>query len=417
MSQTPAILEGLDALRPDLEALYQHLHAHPELSNQEVESAAQMAEGLRASGFEVHENVGKSTGVVGILRNGAGPVVLLRADMDGLPVLEDEQVPYRSQARGTWQGTDVPVMHACGHDTHMTALQGATRLLSQNTEAWAGTVVAVFQPAEEIVEGAYGMAEQVKALVPHIDVALGQHVWPAPAGTVLTAGGPVMASTDGCNVTIHSRGGHGSQPEKTVDPVVIAAHIVVRLQTIVSREIAPQQMAVVTVGRLSAGSKGNIIPARADIEINIRSYDEGVRAHLKASIERIVNAECAAAGEPARAEFEWTTPAPVTDNDPEAAARLGRAFDSVFGQDHVELVPVAGSEDFGVLGDVYPAPYVFWFFGGFPRDTYENAVANDTLAEDVPSNHAPNFIPQMQPTLDAGVTAMVTASMEWLAKS
>lgn len=416
MTDSTAILAGLDALRPDLEALYQHLHANPELSNQEVQSAARMAEGLRASGFEVHEQVGRSTGVVGILRNGEGPVVLLRADMDGLPVLEDEKVAYRSQARGTWQGTEVPIMHACGHDSHMACLQGATRLLAQNTEAWSGTVVAVFQPAEEVVDGAYGMAQQVKELVPHIDVALGQHIWPAPAGTVHTAPGPVMASTDGCNITIHSRGGHGSQPENTVDPVVIAAHIVVRLQTIVSREIAPQQMAVVTVGRLSAGSKGNIIPAKAEIEINIRSYDEGVRAHLKKSVERIVNAECAAAGEPARAEFEWITPAPVTDNDPEATQRLSAAFDQAFGDDHWNLVPVAGSEDFGVLGDVYPAPYVFWFFGGFPRDVYENAIANDTFAQDVPSNHAPDFIPEMQPTLDTGVKALVTAALEWLKK-
>ncbi|MGA4668549.1 amidohydrolase [Propionibacteriaceae bacterium Y1923] len=416
MTDSATVLAGLDELRPQLEELYQHLHAHPELSNQEVASAARMAEGLRASGFEVHEQVGASTGVVGILRNGEGPVVLLRADMDGLPVLEDEKVPYRSRARGTWQGTDVPIMHACGHDTHMTALQGATRLLADSTDAWSGTLVAVFQPAEEVVAGAYGMAEQVKELVPHIDVALGQHVWPAPAGTVHTAAGPVMASTDGCNITIHSRGGHGSQPENTVDPVVIAAHIVVRLQTIVSREIAPQSMAVVTVGRLNAGSKGNIIPATAEIEINIRSYDEGVRAHLKRSIERIVNAECAAAGEPARAEFEWITPAPVTDNDPPSAERLGAAFDAAFGDDHWDLVPVAGSEDFGVLGDVYPAPYVFWFFGGFPRDVYEKALAQGTLAEDVPSNHAPNFIPEMQPTLDTGVRALVVAAMEWLAR-
>lgn len=416
MTDTADVLAGLAAIRPDLEALYQHLHAHPELSNQEVESAARMAEGLRKAGFEVHEQVGDSTGVVGILRNGEGPVVLLRADMDGLPVLEDEKVPYRSRARGTWEGTEVPVMHACGHDHHMSAMQGAARLLAGRREAWSGTLVIVFQPAEEVVTGARGMAEQVKELVPHIDIALGQHVWPAPAGQVFSAGGPVMASTDGLHVVIHGRGGHGSQPENTVDPVVLASHIVVRLQTIVSREVAPRQMGVVTVGRISAGTKGNIIPAVAELDINIRAYDEDVRNHLKQSIVRIIDAECAAAGEPARAEYTWVTPAPVTSNDPDAATRVGAAFDTEFGDDHQPQDPVSGSEDFGLIPAAYPAPYVFWFVGGFDRETYVRAVERGTLAQDIPSNHAPNFIPEMQPTLDAGVRALVSAALAWLGK-
>ncbi|MGA4507326.1 amidohydrolase [Propionibacteriaceae bacterium G1746] len=409
-----SILSGLDAIRPELEALYQHLHANPELSNQEFKSAALMAEGLRVAGFEVHENVGDSTGVVGVLRNGEGPVVLLRADMDALPVEEAEKVPYRSTARGTWEGRDVPVMHACGHDHHMTAMTGAARLLAAGKDAWQGTAVIVFQPAEEIVTGAAGMKDQVKQLVPHIDVALGQHVWPTAPGRVLTAAGPIMASVDGLHVRITGRGGHGSQPQNTVDPVVLAAHIVVRVQTIVSREVAPNQLAVITVGRLSAGMKGNIIPDSAEIEFNIRSYDEEVRAQMKQSLVRIIDAECAAAGEPATATYTWQTQSPVTHNDPDAAARVGAAFDAAFGDQHQALEPVAGSEDFGQIPDAYGAPYVFWFWGGFKE--HDEAAARGTLITDVPSNHAPNFIPDMQPTIDAGVKALVVAATQWLGR-
>ncbi|MCT1459457.1 amidohydrolase [Aestuariimicrobium sp. p3-SID1156] len=399
-----AISALIDENRTELEDLYRHLHAHPELSNQEVATARRMAEELRAiDGVEVHEQVGRSTGVVGILNNGEGPVVLLRADMDGLPVREREQVDYRSEATGTWEGEESPVMHACGHDTHMTGLVGAMRVLAALRHQWSGTVVAVFQPAEEIVDGARGMVDALRELVPHIDIALGQHVWPGAAGTVHLASGPVMASTDGLRLVIHGRGGHGSQPEMTIDPVVLASHIVVRLQTIVSREVAPQGMAVITVGAFHAGSKGNIIPPKAELDINIRSYSEQVREHLKTSIERVVNAECAAAGEGARAEFEWLTPAPVTVNDEDATVRVARAFDAAFGDRHVVLDPVSASEDFTILPAAYGAPSVFWMFGGFGDQPW-------------PSNHSPEFIPLLQPTLDTGVQALVAAALEWLSR-
>lgn len=406
MNDTSAVLSGLGDVRPDLEALHRHLHAHPELSNQEVETAARLAAELRADGFQVHERVGRSTGVVGILENGDGPVVLLRADMDGLPVEEDESVAYRSLARATWEGREVPVMHACGHDTHMTGLVGAARLLARHREGWSGTLVTVFQPAEEIVDGAAGMSDDLVALIPHVDVALGQHVWPGLAGHVYTSAGPVMASTDGIVVTLHGRGGHGSQPERTIDPVVLAAHVVVRLQTIVAREVAPRQMAVVTVGSLRAGSKGNIIPDRAELEINIRAYDEDVRAHLKDAIVRVINAECDAAGG-ARADIRFVTPAPVTDNDPDATARVQAAFDAEFGEQHEPLEPVSASEDFSLLPAAWGAPYVFWMFGGFDAET---------MATSSPSNHAPNFIPVAQPTLDTAVRALVTAALAWLGR-
>lgn len=415
MTTAATVLAGLDQIRPDLESLYEHLHAHPELSNQEAKTAALMAERLRAAGLEVHEQVGASTGVVGILRNGEGPVVLLRADMDGLPVQEEEKVPYRSTDTGTWEGKQVPTMHACGHDTHMTALQGAVQLLAGSPDAWSGTLVALFQPAEEIVDGAKNMVEPLKQIVPHLDVALGQHVWPAAAGEVQTAAGPIMASTDSLKIRLSGRGGHGSQPENTIDPVVLAAHIVVRLQTIVSREVAPQDLAVVTVGSLHAGSKANIIPATAEIDLNIRAYDQGIREKLQASIIRIVEAECQATGG-ASATFEWSTATSVTDNDPEATQRLQQAFDTEFGHAHKPLTPVLGSEDFGVIAEGYGAPSVFWFFGGFDPETYYQAVERGTIAEDMPSNHAPNFIPLAQPTLDTGVRALVTGSLAWLGK-
>ena len=385
----------LHSHRDHLEELHRHLHAHPELSHQEARTAARMAEEMRrVDGVEVHEQVGEGHGVAAILRNGEGPVVLLRADMDALPVQEVEKVPHRSTVDG--------VMHACGHDTHMTSLVGAVRLLAEMRDSWSGTLLAVFQPSEEDVSGARGMTEALKALVPHLDVALGQHVWPGHAGEVMTAPGPVMASVDGLNVTLHGRGGHGSQPHMTIDPVVLAAHIVVRLQTIVSRLVDPAQSAVVTVGSIQAGTLQNIIPPTAELKINVRAYDEDVRAQVKQAIERIVLAECDASGG-ATADFEWVTSAPATDNDPEATERVQQAFDAPFGERHVPLQPVSASEDFGLLADAYGAPYVFWMFGGFTSEPW-------------PSNHAPTFIPDAQPTLDTGVQALVVGALAWLGR-
>lgn len=404
MADLTPLLSQIDTLRPKLEELYRHLHAHPELSNAEVETAARMAQEMRNLGLEVHENVGASTGVVALLRNGEGPTVLLRADMDGLPVQEVEKVEYRSTVRASGPDGEVPVMHACGHDTHMTSLVGAVKILAGSTDAWSGTLVALFQPAEEVVNGASGMADQVKELLDgHLDVALGQHVWPAQAGTVQVRPGPMMASVDSIEVTLHGVGGHGSQPENTVDPVVLAAQCVVRLQTVVSREVKPAEMAVVTVGRMVAGTKSNIIPAKAELSISIRTYDEQVREHVKAAVVRIIDGECATTGRGASAEYRFETQAPVTDNDPEATARLQAAFDEHFGDQHELAESVAGSEDFGVIPTAFGAPYVFWFLGGFEPGH-------------LPSNHAPDFIPVVQPTLDAGVKAMVVAAMTWLGR-
>ncbi|WP_072314767.1 amidohydrolase [Agrococcus sp. Marseille-P2731] len=404
----------LEHHRPFIEDLYRELHASPELSSREHRTAARMAELLRESGFEVHERVGTATGVVGVLRRGEGPTVLLRADMDGLPVTEVEQVPYRSTATADLAGTPVGVMHACGHDTHMASLHGALRILLDQDD-WSGTVIALFQPAEETMDGALGMQEALRELLPGgIDVALGQHVMPGAAGTVLTAGGPVMAASDHFVVTVRGRGGHGSQPEKTIDPIVLAASMVLRLQTIVSREVAPREQAVLTIGTFHAGTRQNIIPETARFEINIRTFDEQVRARMIAAIERIVQGECAVAGAPA-ATIETGERAPLTINDADAAAAVGAAFDALFGERHLPQTPVLGSEDFSYLPDTWGAPSVYWFYGGFDPQLVADATARGTADADVPSNHSPDFIPVLQPTLDTATTAMVAAARAFLA--
>ncbi|SFS10631.1 hippurate hydrolase [Agrococcus baldri] len=404
----------LETHRPFIEDLYRDLHANPELSNREHRTAARMAELLRERGFETHEQVGDATGVVGILRRGEGPTVLLRADMDALPVTEAERVPYRSTATDDFEGRASGVMHACGHDTHMAGLQGALAMLAEQDD-WSGTIVAVFQPAEEVMQGAVGMQDALRELLPGgIDVALGQHVMPGAAGEVQTTAGPIMAASDHFIVTVHGRGGHGSQPEKTIDPIVLAASMVLRLQTIVSREVAPSDRAVLTIGTFHAGMKQNIIPDSARFEINIRTFEPRVRERMIAAIERIVQGECQVAGAPP-ATIETGDVAPLTVNDADAAATVGAAFDAAFGAAHVPSPQYLGSEDFSYLPAVWGAPYVFWMYGGFDPELVAQARERGTFDADVPSNHAPDFIPVMQPTLDTATTAMVAAARAFLA--
>src|SRR4051795_10036943 len=254
MTSPPAVssvLAGLESSREWQEELYRDLHQHPELSHQEVRTAGLVADRLGAAGFEVHEQVG-GTGVVGVLRNGNGPVVLLRADMDALPVREATGLPYASKVTATdADGNEVPVMHACGHDVHVACLAGAAQLLADGRRSWTGTLVALFQPAEETGDGARGMVEGgLASLIPSPTVALGQHVMPLPAGRVVTHRGPALSAADSMRITLYGRGAHGSMPQAAVDPVVLAAMIVVRLQTVVSREVAPGETAVLTVGSI-----------------------------------------------------------------------------------------------------------------------------------------------------------------------
>ncbi|MGD8193063.1 amidohydrolase [Herbiconiux sp. P18] len=390
-----------------LAELYRDLHRHPELAFEETRTAGIAAARLRAVGFDVIEGIGR-TGVVGVLRNGDGPTVLLRADMDALPVDEDTDLDYASTVDG--------VMHACGHDVHVASLIGAADRLAQSRDEWAGTVIALFQPAEENGDGAQAMIDDgLFERVPMPDVVLGQHVGPAPAGAVGVHPGPAFAGANSIDITIHGRGGHGSRPETTIDPIVLAAAIVLRLQTIVAREVAPQETAVVTVGRLSAGTKNNIIPDTAQLGLTVRAFTEPVRLRIIDAIERIVRAEAAASGAP-EPLIHYAQSFPVLVNDALAADRVDAAFRAAFGDASV-LDPgqVSGSEDVGVLATAAGAPLVYWILGGVDAASYLAAAAAGTLDRDVPSNHSPHFAPVIEPTLTRGVDALVTAARAWLA--
>ena len=411
------VLGGLDGIISDLEGLYKDLHANPELSMQEERTSAKAAERLKAAGFEVTERVG-NTGVVGLLENGDGPTVMLRGDMDALPIKEDTGLPYASEVTATDRdGNEVPVAHACGHDMHTTCLAGAATLLAQATEAWSGTLMAVFQPAEETAEGAQAMIDDgLFDRFPRPDVVLGQHVLPPPAGTVSYRPGTTQAASDSLEIRMFGRGGHGSMPESTVDPVVMAASTVLRLQTIVSREIAATDAAVLTVGSLQAGTKENVIPEEATIKLNVRTFDEEVRKKVLGAIERIANAESDASDAPKRPEITPIDRYPLTVNDPDATRKVAGAFGSHFGHDRVEELsaPVPASEDFGSFGTEWHAPSVFWYIGGTDPDTYDKARQAGRVSQDIPTNHSPNFAPVIHPTLETGVEAMVVAARAWL---
>jgi hippurate hydrolase len=401
----------------DLEAIYVDLHRHPELSFQETRTAGVIATHLTALGIEFEEGIGK-TGIAAVIRNGDGPVVWLRADTDALPVEERTGLEYASTARGTDpSGNDVPVMHACGHDMHVTAMLGALERLVATKAEWAGTIVVVFQPAEEYGAGAQAMiADGVLDRFPKPDVVLGQHVTPLPAGVIGVRSGTQMAASDGLKVTLLGRGGHGSRPHSTIDPVVMAAATVMRLQTIVSREVDPRDVAVVTVGSIHAGLKNNIIPAEATLELSLRYPDDDARARVLEKVERIVRAEAAASGAEQQPVIAIDHSLPPTINDVDATARLTAAFDRAFGEGTViDPGMFTGSEDVSWFARESGAPLVYWFWGGVDPAAFAAAKAGGTLERDIPTNHSPFFAPVMQPTLDNGVANIVTAAREFLA--
>jgi hippurate hydrolase len=412
---TSKVLAGLDDVRIWQEEFYRDLHAHPELSHQERRTAERVSRRLRQSGFEVHEGVG-DTGVVGVLGNGTGPTVLLRADMDALPVREATGLPYASTVTTTdADGDQVPVAHACGHDVHVSCLLGAAQLLSDGRDAWQGTVVALFQPAEETGDGARGMLDDGLAeLIPTPDVALAQHVLPAPAGHVGTRTGPVLSAADSMRITVHGRGAHGSMPQAAVDPVVLAAMIVIRLQTIISRETPPGETAVLTVGSVRAGSKSNVIPDRAVIELNVRTYSDTTRTTILEAIRRIVVAECQASGCPRDPEFEVFDRFPLTTNDAAVTERVAGAFGEFFGERASPLGRQTASEDFSDIPTALGVPYTYWGIGGVDPQTYLTAQDAGRVSQDIPVNHSPGFAPVVQPTLDTGTQALVVAALAWL---
>lgn len=411
------VLSGQDEIVQWQEDLYRSLHQHPELGDQETRTAAAAADALHDARYQVHEQVG-TTGVVGILRNGDGPTVLMRADMDGLPMKEETGLPYASTDQQTdASGELVPVAHACGHDVHVASLIGAARLLAASRSEWHGTFVSLFQPAEERGTGADGMVKAgLEKLVPKPDVALAQHVLAYPAGMVGTRGGPLLSAAASMRVTIHGRGSHGSMPQLSIDPVVLAAAIVIRLQAIVSREVAPGEFAVVTVGRLTAGTKSNIIPDRAVIELNIRAYDGGTQKQLIDAVERVVRGECEASGAPSEPEFELYDAYPLTSNDPDVTETVAAAFAEYF-RDRVFTVPrLSASEDFSIIPAALGVPYTYWALGGIDSDQWRMAEAAGRIASDIPANHSPKFAPVVRPTLETGTAAIVVAALAWLAR-
>ncbi len=417
-----AVMSLVDEVFPPVEGFYVDLHKNPELSHQEHRTASAVAEWLRTSGFEVHTGVG-GTGVVGLLRNGDGPTVMLRADMDALPVEEKTGLPYASTARGTDpEGDDVPVMHACGHDVHTACLVGAADLLAQARDRWQGTLMVVAQPAEETIDGALGMLRDgLYTRFGRPDVVLGQHVGPQPAGLVTHRPGVILAAGAVLRVRVHGVGGHASRPHTTVDPVVIAANIVTRLQTVVAREVSPGEMAVATVGVLRAGSKANIIPDEAYLEINTRALNAAVADQLHEAIRRIVKAEAAASGAPREPEVDIVQRAGTTENDPGSTGEVMAAHRAYFGDDYVIEMPepFTGSEDvgeFGLPGDPRPVPYVYWFIGGTPHDVWQQAPGETPYEKlsGVPSNHSPYFAPDREPTLRAGLASLTVAALTYL---
>jgi amidohydrolase len=412
------ILSSLDdALRENLANFYRDLHQHPELSFQEHRTAEQIVKALASLEAEVTTGVG-GTGVVAVICNGEGPTVMLRADIDALPVAEETGLPYRSREIGRdSDGAQVPVMHACGHDMHATCLVGAITLLSQARRDWSGTVVAVFQPAEEVAAGARAMvADGLFERFPRPQIVLGQHVAPLPAGVIGDVPGPAMAAATIVRVTLFGRGGHGSRPETTVDPVVMAAAVVLRLQTIVAREIPPAETAVVTVGYLRAGTKENVIPAEAELGISVRTFAKANQEKILAAIERIVRGEAAASGANKEPEVKVTHNAPLLTNDVAAAETTVADFTRLFGADRVvRMQPVTGSEDVGILGAAAGVPTFYWFWGGPDREAVLAAANAGRLEEDIPSNHSPGFAPVIEPTITTGVQALVSAALTWLA--
>ena len=408
-------LAPLDSLYPELEKIYVDLHQTPELSRHEEKTAAKLAALLRPLGFEVTEKVG-GTGVVGVMKNGKGPTVLIREDMDALPVEERTGLPYASHVTTTDDsGATVHVMHACGHDVHMTSLVGAATLLARAKNRWRGTLVVIGQPAEERGGGAIGMLKDgLFTRFPKPDFVIGLHDSAIlPAGKISWTSGFACANVDSVDVTIYGRGGHGAYPQTTVDPIVIAARVVVALQTLVSRENNPLDPAVVTVGSFHGGAKHNIIPDEAKLLITVRSYKDDVRKRLLAGIERIAKAEAEAAGAPKPPKVELTEGTPAMYNDPALTQRVATAFERAFGKDNVvPTEPVMGGEDFSEFGRAGVPSFQFGL-GAVEPAKYEAAKKNGTP---LPSLHSSEWAPNRTTTLRMGAASLTTAALELLGK-
>ena len=405
------IAAEVDAVYAQADSFYQDLHRQPELSGHEEKTAATLAAGLKALGYEVTTGVGR-TGIVGVLKNGAGPVVLLRTELDALPVEEKTGLDYASTARTKDDnGVDVGVMHACGHDLHMAAWMATARIMIGTRDRWAGTLVLMGQPAEETLRGAQWMIDDgLLTRFPKPEVALAVHDDARyPAGLIGYRAGPVLSNSDTIRVTIFGAGGHGARPEATIDPVVIAARTVLALQTIVSREVSPFDAAVITVGTIHAGTKANIIPAEARIELSVRSLTEKVRAHLLSAIDRIVKAEAIAGRSPREPIIDRFDGADALVNDPALTERVSSALRRALGPERVkEIEPEMPSEDFSRLRGAGVPTLALRIGAVEPAALAAAEKSGDTL----PGLHSPLFAPDRERTLKAAITAEVLSLRE-----
>jgi len=405
----------VDALYPQIRALYEDLHRHPELSLHEEKTAARMADQLRQLGFQVTTNVG-GTGVVGVLKNGSGPTVMVRAELDALPVLEKTGVAYASHVTAqNDQGIEVPVMHACGHDLHMSVAIGTASLLAQNKDRWHGTFIFVGQPAEERIVGATAMLKDgLYTRFPKPDVVFAIHDSALqPAGKVAFTPGYAASNADSVDVTIFGKGGHGSAPQLTIDPIVIAARTILSWQTIVSREISPQDPAVVTVGTIHGGTKNNIIPDDVKLQLTVRSYKDEVRKHLLSAIERIADAEAAAAGAEKKPAVEVVESVNAVYNDPALTQRLVAALEPVLGKSNVvQAPPIMASDDFAEYARA-GVPSVMLNLGAVNPARFEAAHKGGEI---LPGLHSSGFVPDPELSLKTGILVETSAVLELLAK-
>ncbi|MGA7925394.1 MAG: amidohydrolase [Candidatus Sulfotelmatobacter sp.] len=404
-AQTPASKE-VEAVYPDAHALYLDLHQNPELSAHEVQTAAKLAGRLRALGYEVTEHVG-GTGIVAILKNGAGPTVMLRTELDALPVEEKTGLAYASKVHAKDDaGHEVPIMHACGHDLHMAAILGTAAIMVHSKDSWHGTLTLIGQPAEETIGGAKGMlADGLLTRFPKPDVAVAMHVANLlPAGMVGITPGVFNTNADSLRITIYGKGGHGAAPHTAIDPIVIAARTILTLQTIASREVKPGEMAIVTVGYIQAGTKNNIIPDQAELGLTVRTNKPEVRQQVLAAIARITKAEAEAAGAPRAPSIDHYEGTDLVYNDPALAQRLRGALESALGKDKVVTQePITASEDFSYFVE-QGIPGFYFSLGGADPEKFAQAKAAGTM---LPSNHSPLFAPDVDPALHTGIAAEV----------
>jgi amidohydrolase len=403
--QTPASKE-VEAVYPEAHALYLDLHQNPELSSHESQTAAKLAGRLRGLGYEVTEHVG-GTGIVAILKNGAGPTVMLRTELDALPVEEKTGLSYASKVRTKDDaGHDVPVMHACGHDLHMASIVGTAAIMAHSKDTWHGTLMLIGQPAEETIGGAKAMLDDgLLTRFPKPDVAVALHVGNTlPAGVVGIVPGVYNTNADSLRITIYGKGGHGSAPHTTVDPIVIAARTILALQTIASREVKPGQLAVVTVGYIQAGTKNNIIPDQAELGLTVRTNKPEVRRQVLAAITRITKGEAEAAGAPREPSIDHYEGTDLVYNDPALAQRLRGVLESALGEERVVMEePITGSEDFSYFIEQGIRGFYFSLGGADPEKLAQTKAAGTTL----PSNHSPLFAPDVDPALHTGIAAEV----------